>query len=47
MLFATVIKSELYKNICRKSTYILLLPDLLSFHITLGFRSGAVHLSKI
>ena len=47
MLFATVIKSELYKNICRKSTYILLLPVLLSFLITLGFRSGAVHLSMI
>lgn len=47
MLFTTVIKSDLYKNICRKSTYILLIPVLLSFLITLGFRSGAVSLSMI
>ena len=45
MQFTNVIKSELYKNFCRKSTCILLIPVLLSFLITLGFRTGAVSLS--
>ena len=45
MQFTNVIKSELYKNFCRKSTCILLIPFLLSFLITLGFRTGAVSLS--
>ena len=47
MQLANVVKSELYKNFCRKSTYILLIPVLLSFLITLGFRTGTVSLSMI
>ena len=40
-----VIKAELYKNISRKSTLILLIPAVLTLLITIGFRSGAIQLS--
>ena len=45
MLLFPVIKAELYKNICRKSTWILVIPVLLSLLITLGFRTDAVTLT--
>ena len=40
-----VLKSELYKNISRKSTLILLIPAALSLLIAIGVRSGALELT--
>lgn len=45
MTLTQIIRSELYKNLCRRSSYLLAVPALLALLVTAGFRFGVIQIS--